>query len=196
MAPRACPAWIGPVGLDETNSTLTRRPAPKSRRPKSATPLSTTSRSTSCNQVCAKWKLTNPGPAMSTLSTCGGRSLLRRSAIDCANSRGLRPAFLAEASATLRRPVAVLSAGRPFEVDDIGQRLDIECDQGLPQRGDELVTNHRGSLPSDSGRRCCIVRSGGAALGVGVRVDQRALASSSNVAATRRCPLCVSTPSS
>src|SRR5438105_5820108 len=101
MAPRACPAWIGPVGLDETNSTFTRRPAPNARRPKSATPLSTTSRSTSCNHVCARWKLTNPGPAISTLSTCAGGSLFRRSAIDWANSRGLRPAFFAEANATL-----------------------------------------------------------------------------------------------
>ena len=30
MAPRAWPAWSGPFGLAETNSTLTRRPWPKS----------------------------------------------------------------------------------------------------------------------------------------------------------------------
>src|SRR5262245_60126142 len=94
------PTWIGPVGLADTNSIITRSPCPRSRRPKSFSPRSTTSRSTSCNQVGARWKFTNPGPATSTFVTCGGNSPLKTSTIWVARSRGFLCATFADAMAT------------------------------------------------------------------------------------------------
>jgi hypothetical protein len=60
----------GPVGLAETNSRRTRRPAAAVPRPY-ARPASRTPRSAFAHQAGARKTLRNPGPAISTRSTSG-----------------------------------------------------------------------------------------------------------------------------
>ena len=97
-AQRALASVTGPVGLADTNSTLTFSPAPVCVVPYAA-PAATMSAATWPCAPLSTVMLRKPGPAMSTLAMPSAVS--RRLATSSAKARGLVPACLASCSATL-----------------------------------------------------------------------------------------------
>ena len=80
-------------------------------------PAPTTSASTSCSQVGRRWKLTNPGPAIST-----ALDVRRRVGVEALDELGgelarVATGRLGRGQRDVGRPVAVLAPGRPLEVD-------------------------------------------------------------------------------
>ncbi len=95
---RPWPTCSGPVGLAETNSTITRSPRRESLRP-NPSPVAITRCTTDWRAAGTRNRLTKPAPAISTRSTSGEAG--NAATIACASSRGLRFACFASTSATL-----------------------------------------------------------------------------------------------